>query len=219
MAALAGHITKLEAVNDMLLSIGEDPVNSLSSGLADAELAERVLDRTSRRIQLKGWHANTLIGYEISRNASNQIPLPVDTLKVDTVNRSSSRQIATPPQSGFINAVMKRSADDTLWLLFDVDNNTEFWASNSSLTVQLTQLVEFANLSPALQHYVSTQAARTFQQGVMGSRVLWEFTQTEVDEAMTDALQEDTENKDANIISGNPHSYNIAYRNNPLFGK
>ena len=36
--------TVLEAVNTMLTSIGEAPVNSLTSGLEDAELAESILD-------------------------------------------------------------------------------------------------------------------------------------------------------------------------------
>ena len=41
--------TKLEAVNTLLSSIGEAPVNSLTSGLVDAELAETILDSTSRK--------------------------------------------------------------------------------------------------------------------------------------------------------------------------
>ena len=43
--------TELEAVNIMLSSIGEAPVNSLSSGLVDAELAQTTLHNVSREVQ------------------------------------------------------------------------------------------------------------------------------------------------------------------------
>ena len=44
--------TQLQAVNSMLSTIGEAPVNSLSSGLVDAETAETVLNEVSRDVQL-----------------------------------------------------------------------------------------------------------------------------------------------------------------------
>ena len=43
--------TKLEAVNTMLSTIGEAPVNNLSSGLVDAETAETILNNVSRSVQ------------------------------------------------------------------------------------------------------------------------------------------------------------------------
>ena len=51
--------TELEAVNIMLSSIGEAPVNSLSSGLVDAELAQTTLHNVSREVQAAGWSFNT----------------------------------------------------------------------------------------------------------------------------------------------------------------
>ena len=48
--------TKLEAVNIMLSTIGENPVNSLTSGLVDAELAETILGSVSKAVQSEGWN-------------------------------------------------------------------------------------------------------------------------------------------------------------------
>jgi len=42
--------TKLDAVNTMLSAIGEAPVNSLSSGLVEAEIAETILNTTYREV-------------------------------------------------------------------------------------------------------------------------------------------------------------------------
>ncbi len=219
MATLAGHMTKLEAVNDILASIGEDPVNSLSSGLPDAEQAETFLGRESRRIQLRGWHVNTLNDFVIELNAENQFALPDNTLKVDTVNPSGGRKISSPPSSAFINASMRRSADNTKWILWDADNNLETWTHDTWINVDLVQLIEFANLTPALQIYVWTSAAHRFQKSVMGSAALQQFTLEDVQASEVDAVNEDMENEDLNIIRDNAHVHAIAFRNNPLYGK
>ncbi len=219
MATLAGHLTKLEAVNDILASIGEDPVNSLASGLPDAEQAETFLERESRRIQMKGWHVNTLNSFVIELNAANQFALPDNTLKVDSVNPSGGRKIASPPSSGYINAAMRRSADDTKWILWDADNNLETWTFDTRINVDLVQFIEFANLTPALQIYVWTSAAHRFQKSVMGSAALQQFTLEDVQNSEVDAVNEDMENEDLNIIRDNAHVHAIAFRNNPLYGQ
>jgi hypothetical protein len=222
MATLEGHLTKLQAVNELLWTIGETPVNSLSSGLPDAEQAESLLDRESRRVQLQGWHCNTLEDYELSKNTDDQFVLPVNTLKVDTVNpRGGYRRNSTPSYSAGIDAVMRRSADDTKWVMFDRDNNTEFWTDSdpSTLTVQLVLLLPFEELTVALQHYIWARAAMRFQTGAMGSKVLHEIGREDVLEAMTIAVQEDTANEDQNIIRDNAHVNSIARRNNPLYGR
>ena len=43
--------TQLDAVNTMLSAIGEAPVNSLSSGLVEAEIAETILNTVDREVQ------------------------------------------------------------------------------------------------------------------------------------------------------------------------
>jgi hypothetical protein len=59
--------TELDAVNLMLSTIGEAPINDLSaSGLGDVAAAKTRLALTSRSIQTAGWHFNTEIDYELS---------------------------------------------------------------------------------------------------------------------------------------------------------
>lgn len=219
MATNAGHMTKLQAVNELLWTTGEAPVSSLSSGLGDAAIAESILDRVSREIQLSGWHVNTLRAYELSPSAAFRFVLPDDTLKVDTTNHKGGRKANTPIPSSYINAVMRRSADDTMWLLYDMDNHTELWASGpSKLTVDLVKLLNFADLNPALQYYVWTKAARRYQQGAMSSVNLHKLAERDVMEALTMALQEDFETEDYNVLHDSYGARAIALRNNPLSG-
>ena len=87
--------TKLEAVNVMLTSIGEAPVNSLISGLEDAELAETILESVNKETQSKGWIFNTDLKVTLSPNTDNQIVLPTNYLRVDTRTtlRSNTKDI------------------------------------------------------------------------------------------------------------------------------
>jgi len=219
MPTNAGHMTKLQAVNEMLWTIGEAPVSSLTSGLGDAAIAETILDRVSREIQSTGWHVNTLRAYELTYNSVFQHVLPDDTLKVDTVNHKGGRKSDTPVPSAFINAVMRRSADDTMWLLFDMDNHTELWTDGpATLTVDLVKLLNYADLPPSLQYYVWTKAARRYQQGAMSSTILHKMAERDVMEALTQAMQDDMDTEDANMLHDNFGARAIALRNNPLSG-
>jgi len=220
MAVNQGHMTKLEAVNDILWTIGESPVLSLATGLGDAAIAETHLDRMSRQVQLQGWHVNTEKGKVLPLNSADQFVLGVDVLKVDTVSRTSHRKTATPTPSSYINAKMRRSADDTKWILYDGDELTEFWTNSgiTTLTVDEVKFLDFENLTPALQHYIWTKAARKFQVGAMGSQVLDKVTTRDIGEAELQAVQEDSENEDLNIIRDNAHVRSISWRNNPQAG-
>jgi hypothetical protein len=75
--------TKLEAVNTMLSTIGEAPVNSLATGLIDAETAETILNNVSREVQARGWNFNTEYDYTFSPNVDGEIDLPANIIRAD----------------------------------------------------------------------------------------------------------------------------------------
>jgi hypothetical protein len=53
-------MTELEAVNVLLTTIGEAPVNTLTGNqVTDVTVAKQVLLEISREIQSQGWHFNT----------------------------------------------------------------------------------------------------------------------------------------------------------------
>ena len=76
--------TQLQAVNTMLGYIGEAPVNTLNSGLQEAEVAAILLDNVSREVQSACWSFNTDLRYTLTPNTAKEIVLPSNTLVVDT---------------------------------------------------------------------------------------------------------------------------------------
>jgi len=217
MATLVAHMTELEAVNQMLRSIGESGVNVLNSGQIDAAQAQATLAEVSRRIQAQGWHANTRRAVSLPLNASGQFVVGVNALSVDTVNVTSGRRNSTPSPSSFYNVMLKRSADDTKYLLYDVDNDTEVWTTPSTMTVDIVEYLKFTHLPLLLQTYIYKAAAHEFQKSSVSSQVLFQFTKEDVDEAQIHASQEDSANEDNNILRDSPESREVLYRNNPLY--
>lgn len=81
-----GRTTILEAVNIMLVSIGEQPVNSLappSQQVTEAVEAQRTLAEKHKAGQQQGWAWNTDRDFLFARDSSTgEVPLPADAARV-----------------------------------------------------------------------------------------------------------------------------------------
>lgn len=221
-----GHLTKLEAVNQMLASIGETPVNSLQSGLGDAAQAEQILDRVNRQVQARGWYVNRKKEYVLNKDDNKQFVLPGNVLKVDTTdpwklntqNAGLDNGQQNKPYSGHIEVVMRRSIDKSKWLLYDPINHSETWETPDKLTVDLVEFIDFIYLNPELQYYVMARAGRQFQKQAVSSTVLWEFTRESEAEALLDAEAAEAETIDENVLQDSPSIRLVAARRNPMYG-
>ena len=87
-------LTKLEAVNIILDSIGETPVSSLESGLPDAEAAVTKLDEINKTVQSKGWHQNTEKKLKLVPDSNKNIVVANNYLRVDTTGTTKSINVA-----------------------------------------------------------------------------------------------------------------------------
>ena len=76
--------TELECINIMLAAIGEAPVNSLTGTVpVDVRMAQSTLTEVNKQVQSEGWSFNTEIDVTLTRNASNNVVLGTDVLRVD----------------------------------------------------------------------------------------------------------------------------------------
>lgn len=192
-------LSKLDAVNRMLDAIGESPVNSLESGLGDAENAERILNNTDKDVQQKGWYVNTERGVTLTRDLSGHINLPNNCLKVDTVGNDANRQ------------VVKRGNR-----LYDLDNKT--FKFTKSLSCDIVYQLAWDELTYTLQRYITAMAARTFQRVSPTSSSLDTMIREELTEAWADLLNEESEVADTNILNSNAFSFHMSHRNSPFRG-
>ena len=70
------RMSELDAVNMMLMTIGEYKVNDLTNlaGRSDAAIAKDILNNTSRAVQSKGWTFNMDFDVVKKPDQNSQIP-------------------------------------------------------------------------------------------------------------------------------------------------
>jgi len=175
--------SKLDAINSMLIGIGEAPVNTLNSGLQEAEVAAIVLDTISREVQTLGWAFNTDIRYTLSPNSSKNIVLPSNALRVDTTGLKRS----------YTTDVIERDGK-----LYDRTKNTfEF---DAELEVDIIFLFDFVEVPEVARRYIALRAGRKFQENILGSSEMTQQQWKDEQQALFALRDADSESADFNIF-------------------
>ena len=179
-------LSALEAVNLMLISIGEQRVNSLdTSGIMEAEVAQASLQDASRDVQAHGWHFNTDKGVLLAPDAAGHINLPANCLRADTVGPD-------------------RRVDVVQRGLRLYDRRRRSFVFKDPVRLDMVTMLDFDELPEYARRYIAIIAQRRFVERVPASPVLDQFSQR--DELMARVTMEsaDAENADYNIITDTP---------------
>lgn len=179
--------TKLSAVNTMLFTIGESPVNTLEGGLVvDAVTAQQVLDDVSREVQSEGWGFNTEKNYPLTRQAFAPfvIYVPDTALECDPSDPTSE-----------ITVRGNR--------LYDLKNHTFEFPDTSKIECNIVWNLDFEELPETARRYITIRAARIFQDGAVGSDTLHTFTERDEFNARRRFRKSNSRVRDKNLLRGN----------------
>lgn len=176
--------TELDALNTLLSSIGESPINSLDgvAGVADAVIARQVLQEIMVQVQEEGWHWNTEENIRLSPDMNTKtITVPYGCIQADSRDRSK-------------NVVVRGQR------LYDKTNHTFLF--ESSVLVDMTILLEFTDIPQAARHYITIRAARVFQERVVGSQTLGGFTEKDEVRARAALVKNESDTAQHNMLTG-----------------
>ena len=168
------RMSELDAVNMMLMTIGEYKVNDLTNlaGRSDAAIAKDILNNTSRAVQSKGWTFNMDFDVVKTPDSNNQIPLGKTVLRIDTTDKV---------RSGDSDIVERANK------LYDRQKNTHIFTEN--VTVNEVKLLNFDELPEAARRFVAVRSARIFHDRVVGSGELHRFFQEDEAQAWSELLE------------------------------
>mgnify|MGYP000079303028 FL=1 len=178
--------TKLEAVNSMLSTIGEAPVNSLTSGLVDADTAETILNEVSRSVQAHGWNFNSEPDYTVAADTSGNVVLPTEILRADLAN-SVTKYRSTKQE--YVQRGNKMY--DKIKHSFNI---------GTPLKLDVVVLLDFEVCPEVARRYVTVKAARIFQERVVGSDSLSAMNRNDEQEALFSLREMEGDNGDYNIF-------------------
>lgn len=181
--------SELAAVNIMLATIGESPINALSSisGVPDAVTAQSILEEIAVVVQTEGWAVNEDNNWLFLPDVTGTITLPDNLLQVTTVDQVT------------YDTAMRGGR------LYDKLNHTFTWTgdvANYGILLNTVTLMEFADLPQALRYYITVRAARVFQSRVVGSDTLKSFTSADEALARVNAKKYDADTGEFNFLSG-----------------
>lgn len=172
---------ELDAVNEILSSVGSSPVNSLEDDLnVDVLNAKRILKATSIEIQSRGYVFNTL----------NNVYLPPDS---DTGLVPYARDYIRVFTTGY--KLVDRSG-----YFFDLVSSTNEFPEG--LTVgELVKKLPFEELPVIFRKYITVRAARVFQMRYLTSGDVDAHLQLEESAAYADIV-------DYELMTGNYNVFN-----------
>lgn len=179
-------MTKLEAVNEMLLAIGQAPVNTLEvAGIRDVSIAESILDNVSREVQSSGHSFNTF--YEAkSPDVNGDIIVPPDVLSIDAVD----------PRYAVVTLV---DPDDSALKLFDKDERS--FTFTDDVECEVAKLLPFESIPQHARRYIVSMAKLRFQASAVGSSMLNSLIEQEVGMAYAEFRRAELLQQDNNILT------------------
>ena len=192
-------MTKLDAVNGMLASIGQAPVNSLDvTGIRDVNIATLALDNTTREVLNRGSSFNTDKRYPLSVDVNGYINVPTGSLSVD-------------PSDPSLDLVVRDNGGQVM--LYDRKNHT-FKINKSPVECDIIWAMDFEAIPQAARTYIATRAARIFQSQVIGSDILFRFTDLHETEAFALLTRMEARTKDRNIFRNSSDTNGVFFYRN-----
>ncbi len=149
----------LDAVNILLASIGEAPVNTLTGSLTtDAEMALNTLIEIAKEVQTEGWFFNTERNYELLPDIeTGNIFVPINHISVDL----------DPALYTAMDVVLRGRR------LYNLTDHT--YTFTKSVLAEIIVLLPFEEMPEEARRYVTLRAGRVFQDRVVGSETLHKF--------------------------------------------
>ena len=191
--------TELEAVNVILSTIGEAPLNSLSGSLpVDGTMAKNVLSEISREVQSSGWHFNTHYKSTLTRDTNNNIPVATNVVRVELDPNLESK--------GDYDLVQRDGK------LFNLAKNTDVFDKDFEDVTQVL-LLPFNEIPEQAKRYITIRSARVFHDRTLGANTLHKFSQEDEKQALSILRNAEARTGDFTIFDTPEQIYTIA-RNN-----
>jgi hypothetical protein len=206
-----GYLSKLDAVNMMMLSAGESLVADLqeASGI-DTGIAEFLLDQYSLEHQLRGISENKIIK-KIEPDANGHILLGYPNLDYEGVLEASLVSTHYNDERILIKA---RLTETNPPKLYNMTDETDVWSSSEDYYVGITALLKWEQLDTTTQRAVLSSAMRRYQILTQGDRTMDAILGQEELLSKIKAKSNDVTDKRRNILENNsavirwPYFYN-----------
>ncbi len=148
--------TELDAVNQILSSVGQAPVTTLDLQNPEVSIVLNTLREINKQVQSEGWIFNTEREYVMSPDSeTNEIAYPFNMLQIDT----------NQPYHKNAYDVVRRGGK-----LYDRLKHT--YSFTGDIKADVVWYFDFTDVPPAIQAYIIARAARMCATKMVGDKEL-----------------------------------------------
>lgn len=193
---MASKLTKLGAVNIVLSNIGMAAVTEIDNDNPMVVMASNTIEEVSSSVQSEGWVFNTEKDYPFTPDqTTNNIAIPSNVLELDTDYYSD------------LDVVIRGGK------LYDKRAHT--FTFTDQLDLDVTWLIDFDDVPPAFQQYITMRSANLFAGRAVGSAEAAKFGEREEAQARSAMMNYETEQGDYNVFAQrNARNYRTYRPNN-----
>lgn len=185
-----GAITKVEAINFMLLHAGENTVEDLTTDVGvDLSHTTDLLDRETMDIQLRGL-ANNVFYDELQPDLSGIIYVPTNTLSAELITDQFSRT------TDYLVTTLRGFPTP---YLYNIRDRTNVWDTGTYL-VEIVEKLEWEDLHTEVQRWAMAEAARKYQSMTQGDPAVDEYLREEANIWRARARADDVNAKRRNLL-------------------
>jgi hypothetical protein len=184
--------TELEAINQILATVGQAPVTTLDTTNPDVAIAYDTLLQVSREVQSEGWTFNKEYDYPVTPDSNKEVLIPDNMLQIDLHGREQNyRQYDVVRRNG---------------KLYDRIEHTDKWTFGT-LKCDIVWHFDWVDLPIPIQDYVTSRAATFAVSRIVGDPQL--VSQTQQKEAYCRAMALEYEcNQAQHTFFGSPQGGN-----------
>tara|TARA_B100001939_G_scaffold347403_1_gene368916 strand:- start:1307 stop:1903 length:597 start_codon:yes stop_codon:yes gene_type:complete len=187
--------SELEAVNTILSTIGEAPLNTLSGSLpVDGTIAKNVLSEVSREVQSQGWHFNTHYKVTLTRDTDNKIPLATNIVRVEIDPRQYSK---------ISYDIVQRNN-----FLYNLAKNEDTFDTNFK-DATVVYLLPFDEIPEQAKRYITIRSARIFHDRTLGANTIHKFSQEDEAKSLSILKQAESHTGDYSIFDTPEQAYTV----------
>lgn len=209
-----GFITKLQAVNQMLLAAGENLVADLvnDSGV-DTGIAMTILDQTSLDYQMRGMANNKYTREFIPDAVSGEIRLPRQDADEEGIISVELLSIHYNTKGEILRGRLSMLGAQPLF--WNITDDTSRWPVNGKYYLELTMKLPWENLDTPVQRAIMTTSMRHYQAITQGDEATDQFLAYQEQLFGAKGRAADINDKKKNIFSSGDPSLRAAVTRNP----
>ncbi len=197
-------ITKLEAVNYMLVQAGEQPVVALTgAGLGtDTTMALFMLDVVTKESQERGLDENVYETIIPLNQADNSVPIPANAIDVYLRDQLTVTDSSGELRGQMNVAIRDRKLYNVTSQSFDFSEYVDEVKDQGGFRVCLKVYLDFEDLNPATKRMIMEESARRYQLATQGDQAVDQLMAQRTQLSRINSRANDFNNKARNLFDG-----------------